>query len=93
MQYMLIHTHTPENCFVGRPEDRRKCFADLKANFAKANVTVKGFYSSAPSHTYYVILEANDQIALQTSLSPLFRLGDGQLIPIMERTIDNMATS
>ena len=92
MLFMLIHNHTPENCFTGRTEDRRKCFADLNASFTKANVTVKGFYTAGYAHTFYFILEGNDQAALQSSLAPLYKVGMGQLIPITQQTLERMAT-
>jgi hypothetical protein len=91
MQFMLIHSHTPENCFSGRPEDRRKCFTDLNASFTKANVKVKGFYTAGYAHTFYFILEAEDQAALQNSLAPLYKVGTGQLFPIMTQDVPAMA--
>jgi hypothetical protein len=92
MQFMLIHTHTPENCFSGRPDDRRKCFVDLNASFAKADVKVKGFYTAGYAHTFYFLLEAEDQAALQTALAPLYKVGTGQLIPVMTGDLATMAS-
>jgi len=93
MQFMLIHTHTPDNCLSGRPDDRRKCFADLNASLAKANVSVKGFYMASYAHTMYFILESNDQAALHSALAPLLKLGTGQLVSVTQQNLAELTTT
>jgi hypothetical protein len=80
--FMYIHTHSPENCMIDKPQELQKMATRMGEEAQKANIKFTG-YSAPHEHTLYGIIEANDIAALENVLAPMTKWGDAALIPIM----------
>jgi hypothetical protein len=83
MLFMYIHTHTPDDCMVDKPQEGAKRVAALQENFKKANVKVIAWYGANHEHTSYSILEASDLAELEKALIPMTLWGTAKLIPVV----------
>ncbi len=83
MLFMYIHTHTPERCFADKPQETAKMAADFAAAAKQAGIKSLGVYSAPHQHTMFVILEADDIMALEKAVMPMTLWGDAELIPIV----------
>jgi hypothetical protein len=82
MQFMYVHSHSPERCLLNKPQEAKQMFTAMQEGFQKAGIKISGSYVAAYEHTMYTILEANDLMALEKALVPMTLWGDGQLIPV-----------
>lgn len=78
MQFMYIHTHTPERCMADKPPELRKLAEGVLASMNKAGVKVQAVYTAPHQHTMFIVLDANDLNALETALTPMTVWGDGE---------------
>ncbi len=82
MLFMYIHTHSPEKCVIDKPEQTAKMFADAQATAQKAGFKIVASYTAPHQHTMFVVIDANDIVALEKALVPMTLWGDAELIPV-----------
>ena len=82
MHFMYIHTHSPENCLIDKPQELAKMAGQMMEEAKKTNIKVTT-YSAHHEHTIYAIIEADDLAALEKLLTPLTKWGDASLIPVL----------
>jgi hypothetical protein len=78
---MYIHTHSAEKCNIDKPAELAKMLAELQEANKKAGVKMLAACAAPHEHTMYVMLEANDIVALERALTPMTKWGDADLIP------------
>lgn len=81
MLFLIIQTHTPENCpkDIGGP---RILFDDRAPG-----IKIRGMYVAAPQHTVYYVLEADSVEAVGKFLDPGRRRCTAEVIPVSEETV------
>jgi hypothetical protein len=79
--FMYIHTHSPENCMIDKPQEAQKMATQMGEEAQKANIKFT-IYAAPHEHTFYSIVESNDIAALEKVLAPMTKWGDATLIPI-----------
>jgi uncharacterized protein with GYD domain len=82
MLFMYIHTHPLEKCVVDKPQEASKIAAQMRDEYKKAGVNMVAMYMAPHEHTFYMVLEANDVLALEKANTPMTLWGTARLIPI-----------
>ncbi len=90
MNFIYIHTHSPEKCLIDQPQETMKMMMKMREDAQKANIKIMG-YSAPHEHTMYAVIEANDLAALENLLAPMTKWGDASLIPVV--TFDQAVAS
>ncbi len=83
MLFMHIHTHSPEQCLMDKPQESGKTLSTMQEEAQKAGVKVLGSYVAAHEHTIYSIIEADDIQKLERVLVPMTVWGNARLIPVV----------
>ncbi|MFW5942869.1 MAG: DUF3303 domain-containing protein [Chloroflexota bacterium] len=83
MLFHITHTHNAENCSAHKPE-RQKDFAGVMQNAGDFGVTLHGAYADAPGHAVYLIVEADDALALAGLLGPVLEYGQYEIRPVAD---------
>jgi hypothetical protein len=91
MHFIYIHSHSPVNCMIDKPQDLVKIASQMleKAKKAKIKITT---YSAHHEHTIYAVIEADNLVALEKLLIPMTKWGDASLIPVLTME-EGMATN
>jgi hypothetical protein len=82
MHFMYIHTHSPENCKIDKPQELVQMAGQIRETAKKANIKLT-IYSAHHEHTIYALIEADNLAALEDMLIPLTKWGDASLIPVL----------
>ncbi len=80
MLFVVTHTHTPESCPVDNPTAVEKLAQ--KEHIANSGLKVLGSYISAPEHTLFFILEAEDYAQVIRYLRPMMTIGTPRISPV-----------
>ena len=83
MLFMYVHTHTAERCTVNKMDENAKMFSTFQDEAKKANIKIMGGYVAPHEHTFWLICEATDLMALEKGLVPLTLWGTAQIIPVL----------
>jgi hypothetical protein len=82
MLFMYIHTHPVEKCTIDKPQENMKMFEKMQEGYKKAGVKLVSMYAAPHEHTFYMLLEANDIMALEKANAPMTLWGTAKLIPV-----------
>lgn len=83
---MIFHvtaTHRPQNCSAHRPE-RQKAFRELFSRAQGLGVKLHGNYVDAPGHAVYIVMEAEDAMAISRLLEPVLEFGHYEIRPVVD---------
>ncbi len=86
MNFIVTHSHTPEQCPSGNPEVM-KVLREVSptTEFAeKCGVKVLSSWVAVPEHTMYFILEADSYDAVVKYFQPIMRIGTARVTPVLE---------
>jgi hypothetical protein len=83
MLFMYIHTHPVEKCTIDKPQENMKMVSNMQEEYKKAGVKVVAMYGAPHEHTFYIVLEANDIMALEKANAPMTLWGTAKLIPVV----------
>ncbi len=83
MLFIYIHTHSPEQCMLDKPQEAAKRNSAMQEEAQKAGVKFLGTYVAAHEHTIYGVVEADDIQKLEKVLAPLTIWGNARLIPVV----------
>jgi hypothetical protein len=82
--FMIVAKHTAEDCpggLVRRDEDFIKKAVE---HVERSGVTLTEWYSDAPAHVFFLIVDANDNEALNTALEPFRLVGMVKVHPVLK---------
>ena len=80
MLFLVVHTHIPESCPVENPIAVEKLID--KDHIQKSGLKVLGNYISAPEHTLFFVLEADDYSQVVRYLRPMMTIGTPRIYPV-----------
>ena len=84
MLFHITHVHNWENCPAHSPDKAKDTFGKMFANAEESGAEIKSAYVDPPSHTFYLIVEANDAKQLEMLLDPVFKIGSAEIRPISD---------
>ncbi len=86
MNFIVTHTHTPEQCPSGNPEMikvlREVCPSTEFAE--KCGVKVLSSWIAVPEHVMYFVLEADSYDSVVKYFQPIMRIGTARVTPVLE---------
>jgi hypothetical protein len=83
MLFQVIHTHSAEDCPARSPEQLKPISAWWQALKKNPDVKVISGSVSPLDHTFYITVEAEDNMTLTRALGALASIGTGEVIPIL----------
>ena len=84
MLFVIDAKHTAELCPGGMIRPDKEFLAKLGENMKASNVKVVGGYLDAPGHTYYFVIDADNDQALNNAVEKLRLIGDVKIVPVLE---------
>lgn len=84
MLFMIVAEHTAENCPGGIIRPDKQFTAKLDESIKKSGVKVVEGYLDAPGHTWYFVIDANDNTALSNAVEQLRLIGNVRFYPVMK---------
>ncbi len=86
MNFIVTHTHTPEQCPSGSPETmkvlREVCPSTEFAE--KCGVKVLSSWIAVPEHVMYFVLEADSYASVVKYFEPIMRIGTAKVTPVLD---------
>ncbi len=86
MNFVVTHTHTPEQCPAGNPE-RMKVIREVgpSTKFAgECGVKVLSSWIAVPEHVMYFVLEADSYDSVVKYFAPLMKIGTAKVTPVLD---------
>ena len=86
MNFVVTHTHTPEQCPSGNTE-MMKVLREVcpSTEFAeRCGVKVLSSWIAGPEHIIYFILEADSYGAVVKYIAPIVRIGTARVTPVLD---------
>ncbi len=83
MVFMYIHKHSAEKCNIDKPAELAQMMKDLQIASQKAGVKLIASCAAPHKHTMWVMLEANDIVALEKAFVPMTKWGEAELTPVV----------
>ncbi len=84
MLFMIVAKHTPEDCPGGPVRPDKDFLAKVVEHVENSDVSVTEIYLDAPGHVYFLIVDANDNEALNTALEPFRLVGKVKTHPVLK---------
>lgn len=78
MLFLIIQTHTPENCPIDKPQGAHSYHTDPK----DSGVKLLGIWRGGPNHEIYYLVEGQTHASLEKFLKPGFKKTVSQIIPV-----------
>ncbi len=86
MNFVVTHTHTPEQCPSGNPE-MLKVLREVcpSTKFAEeCSVKVLSSWIAVPEHTMYFIVETDSYKSVVKYFEPIMRIGTARVTPVLD---------
>jgi hypothetical protein len=84
MLFMIVATHTVENCPGGNIRPDKEFSAKLDKSMKKSGVKVVEGYLDAPGHVWYFVVETDDNTAISNAVEPLRLVGEVKISPVLK---------
>ena len=84
MLFHITHVHTWESCPYHDPERAQATFGKAVKGIMESDVGLVGMYVDAPSHTTYLILDADSTVQIEESLAPVIDIGSAEVRPVQD---------
>jgi hypothetical protein len=81
---MIVAKHTVEMCPGGILRPDKDFFNKIAESVKNSGAKLVEMYSDAPSHVFYLVVEANDNEALNNAVEPLRIVGKTTIRPVMK---------
>ena len=81
---MIVAKHTIEFCPGGAVRPDQEFIKKTEESMMKSGAKVIDGYMDAPAHTFYFILETDDNTAINIAVEPLRLIGEVAITPIMK---------
>jgi uncharacterized protein with GYD domain len=82
--FLVVAEHTAETCPGGIARPDKEFFAKLDESMKKSGVKLVEGYLDGPGHVFYIILEADDNTALNNAVEKLRLMGKVKMIPVLK---------
>lgn len=83
MLFMIVAEHTAETCPGGTIRPDKQFMDKTVESVRKSGVKLVEGYLDGPSHVFYLIVEANDNTAINNAVEPLRLVGTARISPVM----------
>ena len=84
MLFMVVAKHTAEDCPGGLVRPDKDFLAKIVENVERSGVTLTEVYLDAPGHVYFLIVDANDNEALNSALEQFRLVGMVKVHPVLK---------
>ena len=84
MLFMIVAKHTAEDCPGGLVRPDKDFLAKVVEHVESSGVTLTEIYLDAPGHVYFLIVDANDNEALNIALEPFRLIGKVKTHPVLK---------
>ena len=84
MLFVVVATHTADDCPGGLVRPDKDFLAKVVEHAERSRVTLTEIYLDAPGHVYFLVVEANDNEALNTALEPFRLIGTVRTHPVLK---------
>ena len=84
MLFVVVATHTADDCPGGLVRPDKDFLAKVVEHAERSGVTLTEIYLDAPGHVYFLVVEANDNEALNTALEPFRLIGTVRTHPVLK---------
>ncbi len=84
MLFMVVAKHTPEDCPGGQVRPDKDFLKKVVDHVESSGVAVAEIYLDAPGHVYFLIVDANDNEALNNALEPFRLVGKVKTHPVLK---------
>ena len=84
MLFMVIAKHTAEDCPGGLVRRDEDFIAKVVEHVERSGITLAEAYTDAPGHVWFLLVDANDNEALNTALEPFRLVGKVKVHPVLK---------
>ncbi len=84
MLFMVVAKHTPEDCPGGLVRPDKEFLKKVVDHVESSGVAVTEIYLDAPGHVYFLIMEADNNEALNNALEPFRLIGKVKTHPVLK---------
>jgi len=82
--FMVVAKHTAESCPGGVVRPDKELMNKLEAAMNSPGVKLIEGYLDGPNHVFYLVVEANDNTALNNAVEPLRIIGGANITPVLK---------
>ncbi len=82
--FMAIAEHTAEDCPAELVRPDMDFIEKITESAENSGVTLAEAYTDAPGHVWFLVLDANDNQALNNALEPFRRVGMVRVHPVLK---------
>lgn len=82
--FLVVAKHTAENCPGGLVRPDKDFFAKVGEHVEGSGVTLAEAYIDAPGHVFFLVVDANDNEALNSALEPFRLVGKVKVHPVLK---------
>ncbi len=84
MLFTVVAKHTAEDCPGGLVRPDKDFFAKVVEHVERSGVTLTEVYTDAPGHVFFLVVDANDNEALNNALEPFRLVGKVKVHPVLK---------
>jgi uncharacterized protein with GYD domain len=82
--FLVIAEHTAETCPGGIVRPDKEFFNKMDESMKKSGAKLVEGYFDGPGHAFYIVLEADDNTALNNAVENLRLVGKVKMIPVLK---------
>jgi hypothetical protein len=83
---MIVAKHTADDCPGGLLRPDKDFFTKVVEHVERSGVTLTEMYSDAPGHVFFLVVDANDNEALNSALEPFRLVGKVKVHPVLKQS-------
>jgi hypothetical protein len=84
--FMVIAKHTADDCPGGLVRPDKDFFTKVVEHVERSGVTLTEMYTDAPGHVFFLVVDANDNEALNTAVEPFRLVGKVKVHPVLKQS-------
>lgn len=84
MLFMIVAKHTVDSCPGGVVRPDKELMGKVEKAMNSPGVKLVEGYIDAPGHIFYIVVETNDNAALNNAVEPLRIIGDVNITPVLK---------
>ncbi len=84
MRFHIAHTHEPRDCIAHKPDEIKRVVKGLIDAAGEAGVKLVSVNVAIPSHTLYLIVEADEVTQLDAMMDPALEWGKSTITPVSD---------
>jgi len=83
---MIVAKHTADDSPGGHVSPDKDFFTKVVEHVERSGVTLTEMYSDAPGHVFFLVVDANDNEALNSALEPFRLVGKVKVHPVLKQS-------